>query len=52
MDLTMNLDAEVLDNYVKSFLPASLQEESFHRGAQMLRKELYFDMFPRYKNLT
>ena len=51
MDLTMNLDAEVLDNYVKSFLPASLQEESFHRGAQMLRKELYFDMFPRYRNL-
>ena len=51
MDLKMNLDAEVLDNYVKSFLPASLQEESFHRGAQMLRKELYCDMFPRYKNL-
>ena len=47
MELTMNLDAEMLDAYVKSFLPASLQEESFHRGAQMLRKELYFDMFPR-----
>ena len=46
-ELTMNLDAEMLDAYVKSFLPASLQEESFHRGAQMLRKELYFDMFPR-----
>jgi hypothetical protein len=42
-----SLDSGVLDAYVGEFLPASLREESFHRGAQMLRKELYFDMFPR-----
>ena len=50
-DLTTHLDAEALHAYVERFLPASVQEESFHRGAQLLRKELDSDMFPRYFRL-
>ena len=50
-NVTASLDAEALHAYVERFLPASVQEESFHRGAQLLRKELDSDMFPRYFRL-
>lgn len=44
------LNSSKLLDYLDRFLPVSYQEEAFHRGAQMLRKEVFLsgDMFPVY----
>ena len=47
--------AQTIMMYFDSMVPPSMQEESFHRGAQMLRKEQLFcdnlDMFPTFFSL-
>ena len=45
----MSLNGTLLSRYLDGLLPTGVQEEAFHRGAQLLRKEsLYFDMFPLF----
>ncbi|TRY70234.1 hypothetical protein TCAL_04848 [Tigriopus californicus] len=45
------IDPPALARYLNAHLPPSVQEESFHRGANLVKKELFFDMFPPYFGL-
>ena len=42
------LNPNSLSRHLDALLPLSVQEEAFHKGAHLLKKELYFDMFPLY----
>ena len=48
----VHVDSNRLSAHLDKFMPIAIQEECFHRGAQMLRKELFlFDAFPLYFRL-